>query len=262
MAGSRGERGAEHARGAIATAASREGKQVDNRAGRSGRLQKGDLMKTQVLGLLAVVMLAGAVGANAASVIVGSREWRQVTDTVGFSWDQVAAECDPVTGRCAPNYADESTVCSEYEGPCFGGWTWAGNEEIQALFERLIRPDSIQFPTPTSNYEAVQDGDIEAAVGELFYRTGSVVAADIVWGWSRSGPAEGDCRYTPFLESGGEYENTVINDRAFLSSCWSPSTRYEVIGIWFYRSVPESGTLAMLAIGLVGLGLGRRRRVA
>ena len=220
-------------------------------------------MKLPVLGLIAGALLTGPIGANAASVIVGSKEWRQVTDTIGFSWNAVAAECDPLTGVCKPNYADEewSTVCSgPYEGPCFGGWTWASNEDIQALFEALIRPDSIQFPTPTTNYVAENEPDIEAAVGGLFSRTGSVIAVDIVWGWSRSAPATGSCAYAPFLESGGFYDGVHIADRAVLDNCWSPDRGSEAIGVWFYRPVSESGTLALLGLGLAGLGLSRRRK--
>ena len=53
--------------------------------------------------------------AFAASVNVAGKEWRQVSETLGYSWTQIAGVCPAGGGVCTGSLV----------GADFTGWTWA-----------------------------------------------------------------------------------------------------------------------------------------
>ena len=57
-------------------------------------------MKTRSLGFLTAIMLTPTL-ATADGVIVGDREWRQLTDTINLAWSDVASVCNTTTGACS-----------------------------------------------------------------------------------------------------------------------------------------------------------------
>ena len=216
-------------------------------------------MTSKILGLLAMGLLAGPMVAQSASVIVGGKEWQQPNDTSGSTWDDTAAICDPTTGVCSG---------------AFSGWTWASNNDIQALFEKLIRPGTTQFPTPTSDYDELSSLDIARAVSlpDYFEVTYHAFEFEFVRGWSRTlavphvpGGPPGKA-YSPYLQHyfGSEPSNqctigstvTQCPDRGVLSEQRDTDTMIGG-GIWLYRPAPPAVLLELLHSAVIGVGPGR-----
>jgi hypothetical protein len=217
-------------------------------------------MKLKILGFLAVGLLAGPMVAQSANVIVGGREWRQPIDTLNATWDGTAASCDSTTGVCTGALA---------------GWTWASNTDVQSLFERLIRPGTTQFPTPTSDYDEFSSLDIATAFSlpDHFQRTYAAFGVfEFVRGWSRTlavphvtgGPPA--MAYSPYLQHyfGSEPSNACIifnivtqcPDRGVLSEQRDTGSTIGG-GVWLYRLAPPAPLLELLHSAVIGIGPGR-----
>jgi hypothetical protein len=192
-----------------------------------------------------------ASAANA--VVIGTQDWRQLTETTGLSWNQVSTVCSTTTGACAGSLGTVS----------FDGWTWAENADVAALFDQLIQPSTTQFPTPTSAYVAANDPGIAAAIGTTgFLPTFAFTNFEEVHGLSRTeftlgGPNARD----PYLL---DLFDPSHPDAAVLSGFVDKTIAAAGLGFWLYRpvEVTEPGTLLLLTAGLLAVAATRRRRAA
>jgi hypothetical protein len=212
-------------------------------------------MTSKILGLLAVGLLAGPMVAQSATVIVGGREWQQPYDTRYFSWDDTAKICDPTSGVCSG---------------ALSGWTWASNNDIQALFERLILPNTTEFPTPTSDYVVLNSPDIRKAFSPGYFEpTYHAFDYAFVKGWSRS-RASVDNAYFPYLRGyfGSEPADQcgpamppmpppICPDVAMLSEQRATNVGILDGGVWLYRLLPPVLALERLYLAVIGIGPGR-----
>jgi len=71
-----------------------------------------------------LLLLSGQVGA----VIIGDKDWRQITDTAGYTWDDFDAIFDTSTGAC------DIASCLLGGTVDLMGYTWADNSEVNDLF--------------------------------------------------------------------------------------------------------------------------------
>ena len=76
--------------------------------------------------MFALFLLVPTV-ANAGPIIDGN-EWRQLTETANFTWNQIATVCNPETGSCSGSLGSVN----------FYGWTWASVAAVKALFNTFI----------------------------------------------------------------------------------------------------------------------------
>jgi hypothetical protein len=225
------------------------------------------------LALLALSPVSQAASLTAENyVLAGPNQWRQLTDTTGFSWNQIASVCSTTTGACSGSLG----------GVSFDGWIWADNATIRDLFDALIVPASTQFAGPTSDYSNVDDPDIAAVIGPpsttpgcdiatitnptpcgLFAMTGATFffGSDFLYGWSRT-LATASTAYLPNLID-GRVAGAV--DSATLSFAGDINAAGDVafpIGVWLYQPatvVPVPAAAWLFAGALTALPLLRRR---
>ena len=196
--------------------------------------------------LIPAILFAFTLPAMADPVVVDDREWFQPADVTGFSWNEFNAICSP--------------VCSGMPGgtgPDISGYTWASVDDVNALFHYFIGT-AADFG-PHSHLE-VNSTWAPIFINDFVPFSFFGGSLDVVTGWVRT-LRDPDFAYIPVLSN---FIPVDGEDRArtdpFISVSNSSATR----GAWLYRpvsvSVPEPGTLALLSLGLFGMGLTRRRK--
>ncbi len=61
----------------------------------------------------------------AAPVTIGTQQWRQLTDTTGYSWNALSNEFDVTDGTHTGSVAD------------FTGWKWASSAEVGSMLSTV-----------------------------------------------------------------------------------------------------------------------------
>ncbi len=169
-----------------------------------------------VIALATGIFTSGA--SSAATVFADGKNWRQLTETTGFSFDAVANHCPIGGGACTG---------------VFDGWTWATVTEVQSLFESY----NIGFIVNggTSDFEA-PDNDNPWATAFLtdFNRTGGAPGNfPFVSGWTA---IEIDSTFSYF----GEVSDSFLNDLGDrMRTARSPRTAgFPLRGVWLYETQP------------------------
>lgn len=202
--------------------------------------------------LLAILVLGLLAAQSADAVIIDGKDWRQLTETTGFSWLVVNEACG--SGLCSGSIGDT----------LLDGWTWADNSDVAGLFDALIQPETTQFPTATTSYAVAGDADIANAVTNVFDPTWVFNPGPSAWnevrGLTRS--TQNGTTTLAYLQD-SPFATTL--DYAAFDTSYPTNLADDHTGIWLYKSVapvdaPEPGTLALFGVAAIGLLFMRRKR--
>lgn len=182
---------------------------------------------------------------TAASVIVDSlnqREWLGWDITKGFNF--------------------EATLAATAVGGLFEGFTIAGNADAQLFVDAIFGPSGTNNCTQTGAAVCgITGSTLDALVGENYASPGTLSDSDLIFFLSDNGVGQeaGLISVNTFNNQSSVYKN---NEAMAIAPTGAAS--YATAGWLLYRAtptntVPEPGTLALIAAALGGLLLLRRR---
>lgn len=201
--------------------------------------------------LLNIVQFAHAVP-------IDGRDWMQVSETVNFTYNNLAGgPCDVVTGVCTGSASNHLGTTLDLTG-----WVWASSSDIADLFEYLTGAPDGTFDADVTSFAQslvsaswaadVIDSDGAGPDTGLFDATASFSSDDHwVAGLTRS--IVGGNVDRSYIRTAG-YNLAVVGNPIGVDTARSHT------GVWLFKpsSVPEPMPLTLLGVGLAVLGLRSR----
>ena len=199
----------------------------------------------------------------AQAIIINNKDWRQLTETTGYSYNDILSVCDANTGICNGSLIN----VGRWGEVDFTGWTWASVYDVGAMFDAIPQPNigpPGHFITPNSYSEkgsawapAMIDRDGPYGVDQgLFQATFADTLSTDLAGITRTA-------YTSefvYTSSVSDHVADSFNDVASTSAYSRKDVRTNRRGVWLYQQVPEPATLALMSLGLAGIGFARKKK--
>ncbi len=209
--------------------------------------------------MLLTALLPSMAGAEVAYIDNAGRTWRQVSDTLGFTWFDVLTVCDVDSGSCAGSLS----------GVDFNGWQWANVATVNDLFNEFsggsgfntADPQEYEIPNSTWAPQLIDNDGVGPDTG-VFNMTALFSGVDEnVLGWTRDkdpDPATG--AYLGRIVNTPTFDKLQTDDRSDIDQ-ENPA----IVGFWLYQPatmVPVPGAVWLLAGGLAVVASRRRQSAA
>jgi hypothetical protein len=196
-----------------------------------------NLVRTALCATLAVSSLAWAAPALGAFPDDGKR-WRQLTDTTGVTWNQVAAVCPrDGLGRCSGTAAGRDLT----------GWIWATDAQVVALMGHyqpaILSADPPSVSGPEYLFTAM--GFLED-MRPTFFFSGYPTTVGSTSGWTSS-QRDG----APVAGSAG-YEHPIFNGSFSVGPGGSAGEASQFRGAWLWRPSSDDLTPPVIRATLTG----------
>lgn len=184
------------------------------------------------------------------AVIIGDKNWLQVTDTTNNSWNDFNAVFDTATGQ----YDGAGLLLG---GVDVSAYTWANNSEVNDLFISYLGGTGLANLN-SDHFEPVGVNSLDGFFGD-FNPTQTNVFALSTRGFTRSSNAGGSGDTIEALARVGGIDN--LDDILILEIHQLSDIKSSTIGGWLYQTVPvpEPSIITLFGLGLIGLGFARRR---
>ena len=175
-------------------------------------------------------------------VLVGGNEWRQLAETLRFTWNEVAAAC-PLDG--ATPCSGSIVRASDGSSVDVTGWIWARNADVQALFDTIVQPGTVNFANEFASYSKIDDPDIHLALSggpTWFDPTRSDAAGTYLYGLTATSGT--DTGYRPSVRDAIAGNTDWVN----LGMTLPRTGRQSYTGVWLFR--PDSSGFELKSLAL------------
>jgi hypothetical protein len=206
-----------------------------------------------VKGLLFLLLTSFLLISPAQAVIIDGKDWRQVTDTVNLSHNDLNSIYDISTGNL-------DTAVTSIGGVDFAGWVWATEAEVAAMLSTF---GSINL-VANGGFAQFNSSSI-ASIFDVFDYTfsGTTIPQDGAFqalrGMTRDLGTDAKAQYTWVLDYLAPSLDGIINQSNYTISTGTASTGY---GHFMYRTptiVSEPSAILLFGLGIMSM-LGFRKQ--
>jgi hypothetical protein len=189
---------------------------------------------------------------TAHAVMVNGQDWRQLTETVNLSYNDLAEIYDVSTGQL------KDSSITNIGSVDFSGWIWASLEDVVALYSSFtgLTIGTYDFVEEAGSTWAPEYFKVFEAT-----HTHSSYGVEQAGGTPRTANANSPTLTAPTVMQ--NWFDNEADDVAHTSGSLSMDYRSSSVGIHMYRAapVPIPGAIWLLGTGLVGLVQIRRKKV-
>jgi hemolysin type calcium-binding protein len=184
------------------------------------------MIRGSVVPALALVVLACSAAPAAAAFPDDGKRWRQVRDTSGVTWNQVAAVCP----------TDGVTRCSGVAGGRdLTGWIWATDAQVVALMGHYEPSILTADPPSVSGPELlIQAISFLEDMKPTFFFSGYPTTVSTVSGWTASD--------VPGSVGGAGYQHPIFNGSFGVGASAPPDEPSSWRGTWLWRPATDDLT--------------------
>lgn len=200
-----------------------------------------------------LVLLSTLITTSAHGIVIANKDWMQVSQTAGYSWNQIDTIFDDSTGQCDVSNCSLGSVD-------LTGYIWASAVEVDDMISTFTG-QHLTFNNGYQKYDDVGTNNIEN-----FFSTFNALEVttyrQILEGHTRNTfPKTGSTAYSRAIGVVDIKTEISLDDYVLTGSSTKQYSRSGTGG-WFYKpanatTIPEPSSLALLIFGLLSFSYRR-----